>query len=138
MSENVLEFREMLGKIGDFDFDIFKFDEICKNNSLYFYTFELFGKYELFSNINEDNFRKFINHIKEGYPRKNSYHNDLHATDVLQSVVTIFEKGNLTQVKLNYFYFLNFLIFFRNSISLKLIYLGYFCRQFVMILNTLG
>jgi len=88
----------MLQTINDFNFDIFKFDEICRNNSLYYYTFELFGKYEFFSNIDESVFKKFIHTIKDGYPRTNSYHNDLHATDVLQTCVTIFEHGNLSQV----------------------------------------
>jgi hypothetical protein len=88
----------MLQKINEFNFDIFKFDEVCLNNSLFYYSFELFGQYELFSNIDESVFKKFINKIKDGYSRENSYHNDIHATDVLQTCVTIFEKGNLIQV----------------------------------------
>jgi hypothetical protein len=97
----------MLQKISDFDFDIFKFDEICRKNSLYYYTFELFGKYEFFTNINEAVFKKFINMIKDGYSRKNYYHNDIHATDVLQTCVAIFENGNLTQV--NYLFLIYFI-----------------------------
>lgn len=94
----------MLQKISDFNFDIFKFDEICRNNSLYYYTFELFGKYEFFSNIDESVFKRFIYSVKDGYPRSNSYHNDIHATDVLQSCVAIFDNGNLTEVS-NFFIF---------------------------------
>jgi hypothetical protein len=93
----------MLQKINEFNFDIFKFDEVCLTNSLYYYTFELFGEYDLFSNIDESVFKKFINTIKDGYSRKNSYHNDLHATDVLQTCVTIFERGNFCEVKFKYF-----------------------------------
>jgi hypothetical protein len=108
LRENIYQLTQMLEKISDFDFDIFKFDEICENNSLYYYTFELFGKYEFFSNINEEVFNRFINMIKDGYPRKNSYHNDLHATDVLQTCVTIFEKGNFIQVNLLIFLFISY------------------------------
>lgn len=96
---DIIELREMLQKINDFNFDIFKFDEVCRKNSLFYYSFELFGKYELFLNINEIKFKNFIYSIRDGYSRNNSYHNDLHATDVLQTSVAIFENGNLCQVK---------------------------------------
>ena len=38
--ENITELTQMLQQMNDFNFDIFKFDEICRKNSLYYYTFE--------------------------------------------------------------------------------------------------
>lgn len=85
--------------MNDFNFDVFKFDEVCRHNSLYYYTFELFGKYEFFLNIDEDAFKRFIYNIRDGYSRQNSYHNDIHALDVLQTCVAIFENGDLNRVR---------------------------------------
>lgn len=86
--------------IRDFNFDIFRFDQITDKNALYYLSFELFGKYDMFKYMAEDKFKKFIYKIKDGYPRSNSYHNDIHATDVLQSCVAIVENGNYFTVKL--------------------------------------
>ena len=99
--ENVAELSKALENLNDFDFDIFKFDEITQKNPLYFYSFELFGKYDFFKNNCENKFKNFIHKIIEGYPRSNSYHNDLHATDVLQSCVAIAENGNF--IKVNFY-----------------------------------
>lgn len=98
MSEEIVELTSMLQNLNDFNFDVFKFDEVSRNNCLYYYTFELFGKYEFFLNIEEKTFKKFITSIKEGCSRNNSYHNDIHALDVLQTCVAIIENGNFTQV----------------------------------------
>jgi len=47
-----------------------------------------------------------VNEITSGYSRKIPYHNDMHATDVLQTVYILIEKGKLVDV----------LIFILNSI----------------------
>lgn len=112
--ENVAEFSDMLGKLNDFNFDIFRFDEISREKAIYYYTAELFGKYDFFKTVNEDKFKNFIFEIKDGYSRNNSYHNDIHATDVLQSCVSIVENGNFIEVI--FCFILLYFFIFRNSI----------------------
>ncbi len=98
--ENLEEFSEMVEKLHKFDFDIFRFDEITKNNCLFYFTFELFWNFNFFSFIEEPIFKEFIFHIKNGYSRLNPYHNDIHACDVLQSCYAIIENGKLDKVKI--------------------------------------
>lgn len=88
----------MLESINQFDFDIFKFDDLTKGNCLYHLTYNLFSNLDFFELINEDIFKDFINEIKKGYSRENSYHNDIHATDVLQSCFAIVHNGDLAKV----------------------------------------
>jgi len=88
----------MLENIKTVDFDVFRFDEITKNRSLFYFTYELFAGYNFFSFIDEQNFREFITLIKKGYTRSNPYHNDIHALDVLQTCVAIVENGKLAKV----------------------------------------
>lgn len=96
------EFAKILEKMNNFDFDIFRFDEITKNNCLYYFTFELFANYNFFSFIEEPTFKEFISQIKRGYSRLNAYHNDIHACDVLQTCFAIVENGQLAKVKYIY------------------------------------
>lgn len=57
---------------------------------------EIFSRYNYFDSIvKESKFKSFIRKITEGYDRKVSYHNDLHAADVLQTTFVMLTKGNL-------------------------------------------
>lgn len=100
--QNLEEFTQMLDNMNKFDFDIFRFDEITKNKSLFYFTYELFANYNFFSLIEEHIFKEFISAIKKGYSRSNPYHNDIHAVDVLQSCFAIVENGKLAKVKIIY------------------------------------
>ena len=102
MFENLAEFTKMLESRNSFDFDVFKFDQLTKGNCLYHFTYNLFSSLDFFELINEAVFKEFIIQIKEGYSRENSYHNDIHATDVLQSWFAIVDNGKLAQVNLNF------------------------------------
>ncbi len=99
--ENIAEFTSFLENINSFEFDVFRFDELCKNNCLIYFSYDLFGKYNYFKYIDEVVFKNFIKKIRDGYSRDNSYHNDIHATDVLQTCVAIVENGDLSKVKSN-------------------------------------
>lgn len=84
--------------MGNFDFDIFKFDELTKGNCLYHFSYNLFSNFNFFELVTEEVFKEFIIQIKKGYSRDVPYHNDIHATDVLQSCFAIVENGNLAEV----------------------------------------
>ena len=45
--------------------------------------------------VNENTFKSFIGEITNGYSRDIPYHNDLHATDVLQTLYVFLERGNI-------------------------------------------
>lgn len=98
--ENLAEFSNFLANMYSFQFDIFRFDEICNQNSMHYFTYELFTKYNFFSFIDQNVFKLFIGQIQSGYSRSVPYHNDLHGLDVLQTCLTIIVNGNLATVNL--------------------------------------
>jgi hypothetical protein len=136
--ENIGELRNMLENINDFNFDIFEFDNITNKNPLYLLSCEIFGKYEMFNIIDEKKFNNFIEKIKDGYPRSVPYHNDLHATDVLQTSIAIVENGNFIKVTkiISYlikyiFPYFNFAKNFKfNTIDLFSLFLAAICHDF--------
>ena len=48
--------------------------------------------------LKEDKYMNFVKEITNGYDRNVTYHNDLHAADVLQTTYVIIQRGNLTTV----------------------------------------
>lgn len=88
--------NECLNKIDGFDFDIFELDEIIQRKSLYYVSNEIFSVLNFYEDlIPETTFRSFIETITDGYSRSVSYHNDLHASDVLQTCYCIMERGSV-------------------------------------------
>lgn len=84
------------------DFNIFEFEEIVEYNTLPLITKSIFSQKYYFNNlIKENTFNTFIKEINSGYYRKNAYHNDIHAADVLQTVYYILSKSNIEEV-INY------------------------------------
>lgn len=81
--------------VEDFDFDIFKFENIAKKDSLLYCAYNIFDVLNLFEDIiPEKAFNEFIKSITNGYDRNIAYHNDIHALDVLQTTYVILEKGS--------------------------------------------
>ena len=124
---NILELRKMLEEMNSFDFDIFKFDEICNKRGLFYLSYELFFNYNFFEIIDEGKFKNFLEEIRLGYPRTNSYHNDIHAADVLQTCLVLIERGSLDKVNL---FFLNFKKINLSMIDLLSIFLSAICHDF--------
>ncbi len=88
-----------LKKIYTFDFNVFAIDKIIEKKTLLFVSNQILTKYSFLPNIiPEDKFRNFILEITEGYNRSVPYHNDLHATDVLQTTNLFIEEGGLILV----------------------------------------
>lgn len=86
-----------LNKIEDFDFNVFELNDIVGTNSMLYVCNEIFSSLYFYEDvIEEKRFRKFVSKITEGYDRKNVvYHNDLHATDVTQTLFVMMEKGSI-------------------------------------------
>jgi hypothetical protein len=88
-----------LSKIESFEFNVFEIDKLIEKKTLYFALNQIMFKYGFFKDvIDEEKFLNFITEIITGYDRKVPYHNDLHATDVLQTTFVQIEKGNLRKV----------------------------------------
>ena len=92
--------KENLANIENFDYNIFDLDDILDRQTLTFLSLEILGKLNFFEDrlLREDNFRNFMKEITNGYDRNVTYHNDLHAGDVLQTTFVIIQKGDLTNV----------------------------------------
>ena len=91
-----------LSTIENYDFNIFELNDLVERQTLSFISLEIFSKLNYFDDkiVNEDKFRSFIKEVTKGYDRNVTYHNDLHAADVLQTTYVILIKGDVINVKL--------------------------------------
>jgi hypothetical protein len=93
--------RQHLELIDSFDFDVFEVDALVGKKTLRYVLHEIFNHYSFFEEIlDADKYRSFIEKISDGYTRDVVYHNDIHATDVLQTMYVMLEKGELVNVYL--------------------------------------
>jgi len=90
------ELNNALNKIEDFEFNVFELDELVRTNTMVYVANEIFNSLYFYEDvIDEKCFRKFVQAISDGYSRDVAYHNDLHATDVMQTVYVMMEKGSV-------------------------------------------
>jgi hypothetical protein len=90
--------EESVTTIDELNFDIFELEKsIGKENTLPTVSCFIFMEMGLYSIINYSHFESFIEFIRQGYNRKNSYHHDLHAADVEQTCYLFFRYGNLKE-----------------------------------------
>jgi hypothetical protein len=92
-----------LSKIDSFEFNVFELDSLIQKKTLHFVSNQILTKYGFFKEVTTDKkFSNFITEIIDGYSRDVQYHNDLHATDVVQTTFVLIEKGNLVSVRITY------------------------------------
>jgi len=102
--EIVITLGENLENVRNFTFDIFKVYEICGEKTLYYISYQILSHYEFFDYlIDEDVYKKFAEEINKNYSKGNSYHNEIHGVDVMQTLFVFFYKGNLNEVMNFYF-----------------------------------
>ncbi|XP_072170208.1 uncharacterized protein [Diadema setosum] len=93
--------QQMLNNIGQWDFNIFKFDEISRGHSLRLVLFHLFEEYGLQQHFNLDRYKlmRSFDLIEEAYyaKSKNPYHNSMHAADVCQAMHCYLQEEKLRQ-----------------------------------------
>ena len=93
---------EILEDIEDYEFDIFDLNDHAGKLTLYFLSESIFQSSSLFEQIvPKEQFKNFIWEIISGYNRNLTYHNDIHAADVLQTTFAIFSNGDLDEVLKN-------------------------------------
>lgn len=75
----------MISRIGkEWDFDIFKFNQLTEGRPLYFAGQALFRAHNLIQkfSIDERKLHNFLKLVEDGYHKDNPYHNNIHAADV--------------------------------------------------------
>lgn len=82
----------------EWDFDVFKLEEVTEKRPLVYLGMELFRRFEVFSTLNIDELtcKGWLIVIEAHYHATNTYHNSTHAADVMQVCSIIFYK-NLIQ-----------------------------------------
>lgn len=77
---------EMLNCALDWDFEIFRLEELTDKHPLVFLGIELFRRFDVFNTFNcdENTFRAWLTVIESHYHNVNTYHNSTHAADVMQ------------------------------------------------------
>lgn len=89
---------EFLKRIDEWNFEIFKFDELTERNSLRHVAHNLFERYSLMSKfkISISQMHIFMDRMVFGYEMyENPYHNSIHAADVLQTTFNILSNSGL-------------------------------------------
>lgn len=81
----------------EWNFDVFTLQELTGGQTLFVTAYTLFVKYGLLNEFNIDELVliNFLREIESGY-HHNSYHNAMHAADVLQVLHFIISKGGLS------------------------------------------
>ena len=87
-------------KIDQCNFNIFELDKLMGKKASVYIANEILSRFEFVQNetVEPDIFRNFLEEIVDKYDRVNAiYHNDVHATDVMQTSFTIYTKGHLEE-----------------------------------------
>jgi hypothetical protein len=77
---------DMLKCALDWDFEIFRLEELTDKHPLVYLGMELFQRFDVFNTFNcdEGTFRSWLMVIESHYHSVNTYHNSSHAADVMQ------------------------------------------------------
>ena len=89
-----------LATIDNFDYNIFDLNELIETQTMTFMSVEIFSRLDYFNEniLNEERLINFVNKVTKGYDRNVTYHNDLHAADVLQTAYVVIRKSETLKV----------------------------------------
>lgn len=97
--KNKSQINDCLKYIDDFSFDIFALEEYTGKSLLKVMSLEIFNqKNYLQTIVSKNTFLNFIDEVINGYTRNITYHNDIHAADVFQTVFVMFSVGDIEEV----------------------------------------
>lgn len=82
------------------DYNIFELNELVETQSLTILSLEIFKKLDFFNKklLSEEGVKRFVDKVTKGYDRNVTYHNDLHAADVLQTSFAIIRNSETLKV----------------------------------------
>ena len=96
----IARLNDQIEKIECCDFDIFEVNSLLGKKTTVYIASEILGRFPFIEDgeIPQNILLNFIKEIVSNYYREKAiYHNDLHAGDVMQTVYTIFMKGQLSK-----------------------------------------
>jgi len=81
------EVTELMVGALDWDFEIFRLEEVTDKHPLLYLGLELFRRFDVFNTFNcdENTFRFWLIEVERNYHEVNTYHNSTHAADVMQA-----------------------------------------------------
>uniref|UniRef100_A0A8D3AWM8 3',5'-cyclic-AMP phosphodiesterase n=1 Tax=Scophthalmus maximus TaxID=52904 RepID=A0A8D3AWM8_SCOMX len=94
----------MLGKVANWNFDIFLFDKLTNGNGLINLTLHLLNQYGLVELFQLDMVKlwRFLVMVQEDYHSDNPYHNAVHAADVTQAMYCYLQEPKLAKSLTSY------------------------------------
>eukprot|EP00761_Pharyngomonas_kirbyi_P014183 gb/GECH01014213.1/.p1 GENE.gb/GECH01014213.1/~~gb/GECH01014213.1/.p1 ORF type:complete len:639 (+),score=144.73 gb/GECH01014213.1/:1-1917(+) len=92
------DLEQCLNKIDDWDFNVFELNELSDGQPLQYVALALFDKYKLMEEFKIDHEKLFplLEKLENGY-QNNPYHNKIHAADVLQTMHSLIQMGEMTR-----------------------------------------
>lgn len=80
---------EILEESLNWEFNIFKLEEITERHPLLYLGMEIFRRFDVFAtlNVDENICKNWLAVIERNYHADNSYHNSTHAADVMQVII---------------------------------------------------
>ena len=99
LSKQATNVLTCLDRIDKWDYNVFELHKVTGGASLFHTAFALFHKYDLIQafNIPVDVLTNFLRAVQAGY-RPNSYHNSLHAADVLHITHFMLSTGGMMKL----------------------------------------
>jgi len=101
LADCVAKREKLMQTVDSLNFNVFEAeDTLGREKVLPVIAFDIFQKHRIFSTtaIDENAFVAFLSEIRKGYVASNPYHNDLHATDVLQFCHLMLTKGGIAKL----------------------------------------
>uniref|UniRef100_A0A336LT50 3',5'-cyclic-AMP phosphodiesterase n=1 Tax=Culicoides sonorensis TaxID=179676 RepID=A0A336LT50_CULSO len=96
------QLSELLETALEWDFEIFKLEELTENRPLVYLGLELCRRFDVFSTFNcdETTFKSWLIVIEAHYHSANTYHNSAHAADVMQATACYLQQLSMREVKI--------------------------------------
>lgn len=107
----------LMESVDNWDFNVFKLRKRSQGSNLlsiwcnfagrplYYIAYTLFQRYQLCQkfDIDEEQLKRFLWLIEDGYNKQNPYHNSTHVADVTQCVNFFLQVGGLSEVIVSLF-----------------------------------
>ncbi|XP_035907774.1 high affinity cAMP-specific and IBMX-insensitive 3',5'-cyclic phosphodiesterase 8 isoform X4 [Anopheles stephensi] len=96
------ELSDLLQTALDWDFEIFKLEELTEKRPLVCLGLELFRRFDVYNTFNCDEmtFKLWLIEMEKHYHSENTYHNSTHAADVMQATAVYLQQLSNREIKI--------------------------------------
>ncbi|XP_055604529.1 high affinity cAMP-specific and IBMX-insensitive 3',5'-cyclic phosphodiesterase 8 isoform X2 [Uranotaenia lowii] len=100
-SRESTQLSELLNSALNWDFEIFKLEDLTEKHPLLNLGLELFRRFDVYNTFNcdENTFRLWLIEIEKYYHADNTYHNSTHAADVMQATACYLQQLSNRELK---------------------------------------